>query len=56
MEKIISYSIARRIGYARRNGWFKTVPIFGFNIPWIPTDHDIHVHNIWKDLKKKPRR
>lgn len=53
-EKIIHYPFFRRVGYASRNGWFFKRRILWFVlIPWIPSDTDIHIHNVWKDVKNK---
>ncbi len=52
-EKIKSYSLFKRIGYAKRNNWFKVKSILGIKIPLAPSNFDIHINNTWKDVTKR---
>lgn len=52
-NKVLIYSLPKRIGYAFRNKFPFYTTIFGIpSIPTIPSIIDIHVHNTWKDIIK----
>lgn len=44
-ELIADYSLEERINYANK---YKGI----FPAGYVPTNQDIHIHNIWVDIKK----
>ena len=52
IDKIAKYPFNKRIGYATRNNYFLKKKFWFFTLSWMPSNFDIHIHNIWKDTKK----
>ena len=51
-EHMRLFTLCNRVKYSMKFGWFYRINVFGFSIPWVPSDWDIHIHEAWFEVKK----